>query len=117
MFDRISNRENFTLPTIWPEILIKILKRNYPIISFAKTKAILLQTPSIVVPVAILQKFDFAYTLIRSRTHQSIIEAGDILAEVDLFFIALEMAWDEKTNQLERSKLEIITLYKNGGWI
>ncbi len=40
MFDRLSNREDFTLPTIWPEILIKLLKRNYPIISFAKTKAI-----------------------------------------------------------------------------
>lgn len=105
------------MPTIWPEILIKTLIKKHPRLSFAKTKEILLGTPSIVLPETLLPKFDLAHLLVRNKRHDSVAQTGDILSEVDLFFVALKIAWQDKATQLEHSRLEVISLYQNGGWV
>ncbi|MGJ7547348.1 hypothetical protein [Pseudomonas alloputida] len=117
MPDKYIHENTFTLPTIWPEILIETLIKKHPRLSFAKTKEILLGTPSIVLPESLLPKFDLAFHLVRNKRHASDAQPGDILAEVDLFFIALKMAWPDKATELECSKLEVIRLYQNGGWV
>jgi hypothetical protein len=117
MPEDISLKKTFTMPTIWPETLIQALIKKHPKLSFSKTKEILLQTPSIVLPEVILPKFDLAFHLIRNKRHASDAQPGDILAEVDLFITALKIAWPEKATQLECSKQEIISLYQNGGWV
>lgn len=117
MPDKATHEKTFVMPTIWPEILIKMLIKKHPRLSFAKTKEILLGTPSIVVPESILQKFDLAFDLVKIIRSTSDAEPGSILSEVDLFFIALNMAWQDKARELESSKQNIINLYHNKGWI
>ncbi len=117
MPENVTHEKTFTMPTIWPEILIKTLIKKYPKLSFAKTKEILLQTPSIVLPESILPKFDLAFHLIKNKRHASGDQPGEILAEVDLFFTALKIAWPDNATQLECSKQKIISLYQNGGWV
>ncbi|QHG67854.1 hypothetical protein [Pseudomonas putida] len=117
MPDKTVHERTFTLPSIWPETLIKTLIKRHPRLSFTKTKEILLRTPSIVLPETLLPKFDLAFHLVRNKRLASDAQLVDILAEVDLFFIALKIAWPDKASQLERSKLEVISRYQKGGWI
>lgn len=112
-----SSIECFTVPIIFPEALIIALQKKCPLISHAKANEILLNAPSIALPVDFLPRFHLAANIVRQEKDTVAEEAENLPFGIDLFFAALKVSWTDSEIDIDDLKEQVTNLYRNNGWL